>query len=107
MSDDKLLAELLIQGAAGVSIKDKVLRYCKSSQKVLWIPRGITALCDGCLSGNNVLEEVYIPDTVETIGIGVLSNCKALRLIVIPQCLHVHKDKFSSGTAASVVYRKH
>lgn len=107
MKDDCLLAELLIQGATGISLRDGKLGYCKSSRAVLSIPRGITALADGCLSGNNILERVYIPDTVQTVGIGVLSNCKALRIIVIPQCLYMHMDRLKSGTEASVVFRNH
>ena len=76
-------------------IVDKVI-YSKDGSKLLYYPKGLdateyqvldgtTSIAAGAFSGQNYLEHVYIPDSVQEIGNVAFSSCDKLNYVIVPE----------------------
>lgn len=81
MNDAYLVARLNVQGCSGVVIKKGVLYSCDITPAFLNIPKGIVGLYKGCLSGQDNLIEVTLPDTIQEVGLSCFANCPNLTKI--------------------------
>lgn len=66
--------EVTLNGVSGLENVTKV-----------WVDRGITALSDYCFDRCVNLQEVHLPDTLETIGRYAFFHCKKLPELVLPK----------------------
>lgn len=78
MNDAYLVAKLNVQGCSGVVIKDGVLYSCDTTPEFLIIPKGVCSLYKGCLSGQDNLIEVTLPDTIQNIGLSCFADRKSV-----------------------------
>lgn len=81
MEDAYLIAKMNMQGCSGVVIKDGILYSCNTTPKFLSIPKGVTELYNGCLSGQDNLVSVTLPCTICNVGLACLANCPSLKTI--------------------------
>lgn len=103
MNDAYLVAKLNVQGCSGVVIKDGVLYSCDTTPEFLNIPKGILGLYKGCLSGQDNLIEVTLPDTVQNIGSSCFANCPSLIKIRCKGDLAKFETLLKSGNKGVVV----
>lgn len=103
MDDAYLVAKLNMQNCSGVVIKDGVLYSCDTTPKFLNIPKGIVELYKGCLSGQDNLVSVTIPDTVSKVGSYCLANCPNLLAIRCKGNISRFKEILRSGNKGEVI----
>lgn len=48
---------------------------------VLKIPEGLTEIPDKEFAGNNIIQELYIPNSVQSIGISAFESCENLKMV--------------------------
>ena len=74
---------------------------------ILPIPINCNEICDYSFQNHQELENVVIPDTIETIGNGAFANCKHLKSIVVPSSVKYIGDDCFLGCAQlkEVVFR--
>lgn len=101
--EEVISVKLGLQGVKDCVIDGSVIMRCGSLPKVLTIPKGVSGLSDGCMSGSRSLEVVFIPDTVIYVGNSVFANCVSLRKIYVPFRLLYVANKLRYGTFAEVV----
>ena len=103
MNDAYLVAKLNVQGCSGVVIKDGVLYSCDTTPEFLIIPKGVLGLYKGCLSGQDNLIEVTLPDTIQNIGLSCFANCPNLLKIRCKGDLAKFDTLLKSGNKGVVV----
>lgn len=103
MNDAYLVAKLNVQGCSGVVIKDGVLYSCDTTTEFLIIPKGVCSLYKGCLSGQDNLIEVTLPDTIQNIGLSCFANCPNLLKIRCKGDLAKFDTLLKSGNKGVVV----
>lgn len=62
-------------------IRGKKLNSYAGNSKILRIPDNVTEIADEALMGNSTAEEIYIPDSVKTVGFGAFSNMSSLKKV--------------------------
>lgn len=74
---------------------------------ILPLPVNRNEICDYSFQNHQELENVVIPDTIETIGNGAFVNCKHLKSIVVPSSVKYIGDDCFLGCAQlkEVVFR--
>lgn len=73
-----------------IIFNDKILyKYNGNSDNVI-IPDGVTSICNGVFSGNNLIN-IQIPESVEYIGRAAFNKCENLKSIDIPENVKVLK----------------
>lgn len=103
MNDAYLVAKLNVQGCLGVVIKDGVLYSCDTTPEFLIIPKGVCSLYKGCLSGQDNLIEVTLPDTIQNIDLSCFANCPNLLKIRCKGDLAKFDTLLKSGNKGVVV----
>lgn len=64
--------------------KDKSKLLCVAPvARIITIPEGVTQFAENAISGNNVIEEITIPSTVDTIPNGFFSYCGNLKKVIL------------------------
>ncbi len=63
-----------------------IKRYI-GNDEVVHIPEDVTVLERGAFAGNHTVREIYIPDSVTTIGNEAFYNCTNLKKLVFPKTL--------------------
>lgn len=97
-----ILAKLRFQGITNIRFENGILISCSVTEKKIVIPVGVIALYDGCLSGQNILECVTIPSSVQYCGRSCFANDKNLKEIRIPSSLVCFSSNLSSGNKAKI-----
>jgi hypothetical protein len=103
MSDGSIVAKLTFQGMKGAVVKDGVFKTCTTAPSYLAIPYGVTRLRKGCLSGQNELETIRLPEGV-VIEDCVLANCINLKYIKCPETLKCYEHNLKYGNNAEIIY---
>ena len=67
---------------------DTLIKYTPNGQKTIIIPKGIKTIGRACFAGTNV-EEVVLPEGIETIDSDAFNFCTKLRKINFPETLKV------------------
>lgn len=104
VDDAYLVAKLNMQGAEGVVIKNGIFYSCKSTPNFLHIPKGVVALNSGCLSGQDNLISVTLPDTLNNIGFACFANCPILKQIRCRENCRVFESNIKYGNNGEVIY---
>lgn len=86
---------------------DSIYRTQEKQISILPIPVSCNEICDYSFQNHQELENVVIPDTIETIGNGAFANCKHLKSIVVPSSVkYIGDDCFLDCTQLKeVVFR--
>lgn len=103
MNDAYLITKLNVQGCSGVVVKKGILYSCSTTPEFLIVPKGIVGLYRGCLSGQDSLIEVTLPDTLQEIGLSCFANCPNLTRIRCKSNLDKFHDMLKSGNKGVII----
>lgn len=89
------------------SIGSQAFLYCTTMAKVTFAGTKLTELSDGAFQSCFSLENIQLPEGLQTIGRGVLSNCNQLSALELPTTLTAIGDYAFSGSSniASVIVK--